>query len=259
MHAQQGECSVKRVLSFILFFTLLSIGGIMLVSCSAETPPREGIDYFVGEDGLYYNVWTGGYAVSIGNRKTDICDIVIPSEFRGEPVIAIESFRDSQITSISIPSTVTRISQEPFFRCRRLQNIIVDENNAVFSSLDGNLYNKEQTELIRYSIGKTETSFDIPETVTIIEKQTFERAQKLTSLVIPDNVTIIKQEAFLYCTNLTSVFIPSSVVTIEENVFLGCKNLTIKCEAESMPSTWSQYWSLKAGEDKHAPLWGQAK
>ncbi len=70
------------------------------------------------------------------------------------------------LTSIAIGSGVTRIGDAVFERCTNLTAITVDTNNSFYSSVNGVLFDKGQTTLIRYpGIGGIYT---IPSSVTSI-------------------------------------------------------------------------------------------
>ena len=80
--------------------------------------------------------------------------------------------------------------------------------------------------LIAYAIGKTDTSFTIPDSVTTIDDYAFSSCDNLTSVTIPDSVTTIGDQAFHECSNLTEITIPDSVTTIGNAAFGECSNLT---------------------------------
>lgn len=135
-------------------------------------------------------------------------DIVIPSSYKGLPVTGIvgSAFNGcTSLTSVTIPDSVTFIWCQAFTDCTSLTSITVDDNNPEYTSIDGNLYNKDGSELIRYAIGKSDTSFAIPDSVTSIGEEAFSGCTSLTSVTIPDSVTIIWETAFLDCTSLASV------------------------------------------------------
>jgi hypothetical protein len=56
----------------------------------------------------------------------------------------------SSLTSVTIPSSVTNIGDGAFTYCTTLLAITVDPANAFYSSLDGVLFNKSQTTLVKF-------------------------------------------------------------------------------------------------------------
>ena len=140
--------------------------------------------------------------------------------------IGTMAFEDcSSLTSITIPGSVTSIDDNAFYVCRKLNQINVDTANTAYSSVNGVLFNKEKTKLIRYPIGKADTSYSIPDGVTSIGDYAFSWCSSLTSITIPDGVTIIDRNAFQYCRSLTSITIPDSVTYISAEAFDGCDSL----------------------------------
>lgn len=79
--------------------------------------------------------------------------------------------------TIIIPETVTNISDAfisyYYADLYYLQEYSVDENNMYFSDINGVLYNKTQTKLIKYPINKSILEFVVPDTVTEIAKDAF--------------------------------------------------------------------------------------
>lgn len=75
-------------------------------------------------------------------------------------------------------------------------------------------------------IGRTATSFEIPEGTTIIGSYAFSNCSYLTSITIPDSVTSIGSNAFSGCSVLKSITIPNGVTDINYYTFGGCTSLT---------------------------------
>ena len=131
-----------------------------------------------------------------------------------------------KLTSVTIPNSVTYIGEHVFNDCKSLTSINVGDENQYYSSLNGNLYNKNQTTLIQYAVGKKDKSFSIPNGVTTIGDCAFFLCDSLTSVSMPDRVTSIGMFAFEGCKSLTSINIPNSVTSIGQNAFSECSVLT---------------------------------
>ena len=131
----------------------------------------------------------------------------------------------TSLTSITIPNSLTSIGEYAFYGCDALTSINVDVNNPNYCSIDGVLFDKNQTTLIKYPRGKQGASYIIPNSVTSIGHSAFKDCKKLTSITIPDSVTSIGDSAFSRCDKLTSVTIPNSVRSIGEYAFSFCNKL----------------------------------
>ena len=172
----------------------------------------------------------------------------------------------SSLTNITIPESVTSIGDYAFNCCTSLIDINVSVNNNNYQSINGNLYSKDGTTLIQYSIGKKDNEFIIPKGVTSIEEYAFAFCRNITNITIPESVTSIGDYAFYACIGLTcieipnsvtsigdyafcnclrltSIEIPNSVTSIGQEAFAECTSLTIYCESTSKPSGWDKSWN----------------
>lgn len=135
---------------------------------------------------------------------------------------------------------------EPSAGCISLSVLEVPPANPSFSSMDGILYNKEQTLLIWYPEGRQEEQFQIPTTVTDIGKYAFRNsllrridlpasiknigqgaftASSLEGMVLPDNISLIPNGCFQHCDRLVSLTMGSSTAYLSEYCFDGCNSL----------------------------------
>ena len=200
--------------------TYSSVNGVLFNKDKTEL-----IRYPEGKADTSYAIPNG--VTSIGDWAFQSCNsltsITIPDSVTSIGTMAFEDC--SSLTSITIPDSVTSIDRHAFFVCRKLNQINVDTANTAYSSVNGVLFNKEKTKLIRYPEGKADTSYSIPDGVTSIGNSAFYGCSNLTSITIPDGVTIIDINAFQYCRSLTSITIPDSVTYISAEAFDGCDSL----------------------------------
>ncbi len=141
--------------------------------------------------------------------------------------IGDEAFRNcSEITSVIIPRNVSSIGQRAFFMCSKLASYIVDTSNPSYSSIDGVLFDKDQTEILAYPMGKTGSSYIIPNTVNTIGRHAFSTCSTLENITIPNTVTVIRENsAFYACTGLKTTTIPDSITYIGGYTFSDCTSL----------------------------------
>lgn len=213
-----------------------------------------GIPAAAAEQGTYdvLTYQSNGSSITISDCDAAASDVVIPSEINGIPVteIARGAFVScEQLTSLTIPETVTVIGELAILQCPMLTDILVSEENPAFCSENGILYDKEQTILYRYPEGKTEKNFAIPETVTAIGEDAFRNCQNLWKVTILESVKAIDDFAFSNCYGLRSVQIPDSVEEIGTGAFNGCINMSSADLPSGMTdipdSIFAGCWSLR--------------
>ena len=113
--------------------------------------------------------------------------------------------RCSSLSFMSLPAQTTRLGVSPFHDCTMLLEIEVDPSNPCYSSIDGVLYNKDQTQLIQYPAGLYEDFYKVPDTVREITENACYDAQDLEVLKIPAGVRKIGDMAFAFCDQLRDV------------------------------------------------------
>jgi hypothetical protein len=207
----------------------------------------------------------GGYIISKYTGSSEA--VLIPSSINGLPVVSISiyAFHDCEnlqrviipdgvyslgdrapssrvirglagafhgcknLKSTTLPASVTDIGRWEFSKCVGLESIYVDADNASFCSVDGVLFNKEKTVLLKYPAGKDGNTYIIPDGVVTIGEHAFSECRNLAAITIPDSVAEIEIGAFQYCEILTDIHIPNSI-EIGYCAFENCtslKNITI--------------------------------
>ena len=148
------------------------------------------------------------------------------------------------LESITIGSSVEIINGMPFYECTSLKNIIVSTNNQNYKSINGDLYTKDGKTLVKYAIGKTNTSFSIPNGVETIGECAFESSVYLEEIFISSGVTTIGYYAFNCYYALESVTIPNTVTYIDMSAFINCTYLN----AINFKGTKAQWNAIEKGE-----------
>jgi hypothetical protein len=133
------------------------------------------------------------------------------------------------MTSIDIPSSVTEIEDGAFASCFNLTNINVAADNANFTSVDGILYNKDITELVSFADGIKKDIFAIPSTVTSVRGYAF-RGCSVERIEVPSSVTYLGDGAFWSC-EVVIIDNFSKNVKTGESVFANCGQIIFKKES----------------------------
>ena len=194
--------------------SVISIEGSAFSSCNSleNIIVEEGNASYSSDEGILFNK-AGTEILKYPAGKSE-AEYIISEEIYS---VGQYAFQDcSNLVSIVVPSSIIILKGQPFSKCSALQNIEVDAANENYMDVDGILFNKAETEIIKYPAGKEETGY-----------------------IIPSSVTTIRTCAFEDCNSLRSVEIPSSVEEIGVEVFKGCSNLVIYCEVGSEAQTYA--------------------
>lgn len=132
------------------------------------------------------------------------------------------------LESVTLPDQLKTWGLSSFDRCPNLKDFIINPSNEYLSVLNGVVYNKEQSLLIRYPETKKETAFTVPTTVRKIDNGAFSGNAYLSQVTLPSNLEAIGKYAFNRCGNIQKIDFPSSLRKIEEYAFSGCNLSELK-------------------------------
>ena len=165
-------------------------------------------------DGKYYNLLsdsTAEFTCKDPNYTAYRGHLVIPEtvSYNGVDLTVTQvsdyaCYKCRQMTSVSIPNTVTSLGVSSFLGCSGL------------------------------------TSIDLPNSLTRIGSTAFEECSELTSLYLPSSVTKIEPFAFMMCPGLTSIVVADDnpkydsrgncnavIETATKTMIIGCQNTVI--------------------------------
>ena len=111
------------------------------------------------------------------------------------------------LTVVDVPKKVTFISDNAFEGCTSLNSFIVDKENDYYCSIDGVLYNKSVTKLIKFPAGKQLKAFTIPDTVCEIGNEAFAGCATLETITCSNKILKFGNDVFDDCDALNKVYI----------------------------------------------------
>ena len=201
------------------------------------------------------NSWP--HPVAIDNTLTG--HVTIPSKAQGFDVITIgeDAFNGCDITSVDIPTSVTKIDAEAFSYCRKLEKADIPNTvtaigayafeHCAFTSVVipssvrkmGESYNRNPfigcPNIQSITVEAGNEVFDSRENCNaIIEKASNTIFTGCSNTVIPRSVKAIADYAYYGCIGLTALMIPSNIESIASRSFAMCSNLaTIQVELDN--------------------------
>ena len=168
------------------------------------------------------NLRIPGGVKTIGDYAFYCCyDLLMVSLNEGIEVIGNYAFSEcNSIATITIPQSVTHIGAHAF-NCQSLSVIRVMDGNVAYKDISGVLFSADGTKIVYYPRGKQNSSYTIPDGVTIIGESAFAGYNEyLTTLIIPECVVTIEREAFKGSC-IHELTLPESMYEICDYAFYG--------------------------------------
>jgi hypothetical protein len=174
--------------------------------------------------------------------------------------IGYDAFKDcAQLTNINLPKGLVDIGGAAFAGCSKLTELTVDEDNPIFTVVDGVLFDKAMTTLILYPPGK-KGEYTIPDGVISVQNSAFKDCGEFTRIHFPQSLTDCGY-SLCSCSALTAItvsghnpeysgidgvlfnkggaallrypkgrenkdyVVPDGVISIEGSAFVGCERL----------------------------------
>ena len=260
-----GAFSNTGLVSVIIPNSVESIGEEAFMNCTSlvAVTLSDAITSIPSKAFIYsaslVSVTLPGHLTSIGDRAFESCralaSLTMPDGLQN---IGSSTFRNSGLTAIDIPNSVTTIGESAFFQCDSIveahlsESMTIIEDHLFYNCGNlrsvsipsqlvkiGNSAFYQCINLEEVSIPATVTSIggaafqscyslnsvSIPATLTYLGDAAFSECTSLTSATLPEGLDTIPQYLFSSCHSLASITIPESVVAIEESAFYGCDSL----------------------------------
>ncbi len=203
----------KRIISLVLTLVICfgCFSAFAFNASAADYTDTNGITYKKEGTGTnaYYSIIDGSKAKGDYSISSTVNDLPVKKILDN----AFEA--NNNITTVTIPSTVTSVGISAFAQCSKLRSVLFDDsvsNVAIKTSAF--------SDCVALQIIKFPTKY-----ITVTENS-FYNCKALTEIVIPEGVITIQKEAFSYCSGLKTVKISSSVSNLEGGAFYNCASIT---------------------------------
>ena len=175
-------------------------------------------------DAIAFDSVAGQYLTPWKDWQDHIKSVVIESGITDVADQAIGSCEN--LATITIPATVTKLGDFAILSCPSLKEIQVDDENLHYCTVDGVLYSKDMTTLIKYPACRPGTAYTVPDTVTKLMHTAFDSSSNLVNITLPDNITVLDTDTFADCTSLKNIRLPKNLTQMEAgSIFWKCSSL----------------------------------
>lgn len=220
--------TIKRSLPVLLAITIL-LGSTYIGLSELDLNERFVVQAnAASESDLTFMLNSDGLSYSVSSCKSSAKGkLVIPSTYKDKPVTRIgqNAFKECErINSITIPESIKSIGADAFYGCWITSVYITDV--SAWCNIDFENYESSPlaSEANLYINGELATNVVVPDGVTKIPYCAF-AYEGLESIVLPDGITSIADGAFAHCFNLKTINIPESVTSIGRRAFVECGSL----------------------------------
>ncbi|MSW38452.1 MAG: leucine-rich repeat protein, partial [Actinobacteria bacterium] len=165
-----------------------------------------------------------GIGESAFNGATLLTSITIPTSVNSIGYTAF--YGATSLENITIPDSVTAIGDYAFSGTTALSAITVSAGSLDFSSVNGVLFNKDQSTLIKYPCAKPASSYSTPPTTRVIGRGAFSKCINIVNLELNSELEQLSWYSFNGMTLLESIEIPNKVTSIPEYAFYGDTSLS---------------------------------
>ncbi len=173
-------------------------------AATIEQTPTVRVPEIQSADEFEFEIIDGGAVVTgyTGNST----EVEVPAELGGAPVTEIGFYAfeaEYDITSVTLPDTITLIGEGAFMDCESLESI------------------------------------NIPQTVTGIDRGAFVACLSLAEITVPESVQYVREEAFTACEAMTLLTIENPDLTYENWGLEELPELMINAPEGSAVEEWA--------------------
>ena len=187
--------------------SVTSIGGYAFQGCTAlvnvyinSLTSWLAIDFGESFDALYGSANPLFYAHNLYLEGELLTELVIPDGVTSIGNFAFISF--GSFTSVTIPASVTCIDDFSFYGCTGLKSVTVDDNSQLATI---------GYRAFQYCYDLENVTFGANSQLASIGAYAFDNCYNLPSITIPNSVTIIDRSTFQFCSHLESIIFEGTI------------------------------------------------
>jgi len=147
--------------------------------------------------------------------------LILPSKLERMGEFAISGY----MYEIYIPSTVVQIAETALCGSCSVRTIDLAPNNPAYKLIDGHLFTKDGTVLMKYAGNNNVAKYVVPQGVKRIANDAFSRSQLIEEIVLSNSVEEIGEGAFRFCFSLKKINIPQGIKVLLMDTFTRCDAL----------------------------------
>ena len=149
-------------------------------------------------------------------------DVVVPDNINGVPVTTFVVNCNLYAGKVTLPASIENFSDNLDLQDDNTEYYEVSEDNPYYKSVDGIIYNKDMTELIKVPSRYEYEEVVVPDTVKTIHRGAFHSLRHVKSVILPEGLEVIGANAFCGSSKLCKIYMPETLDTICDNAFNGC-------------------------------------
>ncbi len=182
---------------------------------------------------------SGLNSVTISNKDTYIGigafqesaleSVTLPEGFTGESLDNSVFKNCTELSSVTLPTSLFRIPMETFDNCASLSSIVLPKGLTEIGEAAFRTSGLE--------------SISLPEGVTTMGYYAFKECPSLSEVSLPSTLKTIDDMAFAGCPSIISVNIPNGMTTVGKQMFASCEKLKTVTLADSVTKVGAEAFS----------------
>lgn len=181
---------------------------------------------------ILYTILEDGTIEITGISPSPEGELILPVRIDGYTVSCIgdSAFASTDLTSVTLPSTLVKIGDYAFNGCDNIQTITVPEGTISIGEY-------------AFAGNTSLHTVILPKTLEALGKDAFTYCGALIDISLPEGLKKVGDNAFSQCSKLESINLPRSLEEIGTDIFSGCTLLTITVYEGSYAEEYCQSYS----------------